>query len=86
MCKGEVPSTPDAMYSKWVMLVTQQTQTGSPNQPWILEAITNWPKDKNFKLSSSEEEKGTYAEENSYYQMKSDSLFTDGSCCITGTH
>lgn len=34
MCKRDVPSTHDAidaMWSEWVMLVTQQTQTGNPN-------------------------------------------------------
>lgn len=41
------------------MVVTQQTQTGNPNHPWILEFITNWPKDENFELLSLEEEKVT---------------------------
>lgn len=27
-----------------------------PQHPWILEVITNWPKDENFEPSEEEEE------------------------------
>ncbi|KAK4811370.1 hypothetical protein QYF61_027599 [Mycteria americana] len=51
MFKGRVPSThhtTDAMWSKWVALITQQARMGNPNHPGILEEIMDWPEDRDF--------------------------------------
>lgn len=51
-------------------MVTQQTQNRKPQHPWILEVITNWPKDENFELPEEEEKKVTHAEETiPHYQL-----------------
>ncbi|RMC19688.1 hypothetical protein DUI87_03252 [Hirundo rustica rustica] len=93
MFKGKVPSThhaTDAMWSKWIALITQRAHIGNPNRPGILEIITNWPEGENFFLMDEEEqEQVTRAEEGPpYNQLPAEetryALFTDGSCCIIG--
>ncbi|GAB0206701.1 hypothetical protein GRJ2_003135700 [Grus japonensis] len=92
MFKGRVPSThhaTDAMWSKWVAVITQQARIGNPNHPGILEVITDWPEGKDFGMSPEEEV--TRAEEAPLYNKlpeneKQYALFTDGSCCIMGKH
>jgi len=51
MFKERVPSThhaTDAMWSKWVALITQRARMGNPSRPGILEAIMDWPEGKGF--------------------------------------
>ncbi|GAB0206633.1 hypothetical protein GRJ2_003128900 [Grus japonensis] len=92
MFKERAPSThhaTDATWSKWVALITQRAQIGSPNHPGILEVITDWPEGKDFGMSPEEEV--THAEEAPPYNKlpeneKPYALFTDGSCCIVGKH
>ncbi|KAK4810971.1 hypothetical protein QYF61_014443 [Mycteria americana] len=92
MFKGRVPSThhaTDAMWSKWVALITQPTQIGNPNRPGILEVIMDWPEGKVFRIS--QEEEVTRAEEAPLYNKlpeneKQYALYTDGSCRILGKH
>ncbi|KAK4806926.1 hypothetical protein QYF61_012647 [Mycteria americana] len=86
MFKGRVPSmhhATDAMWSKWVALITQQARIGNPNRPGILEVIMDWPEGKDFGISPEEET--THAEEAPLYNKlpeneKQYALFTDGSC------
>jgi len=90
MFKERVPFThhaTDAMWSKWVALITQRTQMGNPSHPGILEVIMDWPEGKDFGASTEEEE--TRVEEAPLYNMlpedkKQYALFTDGSCRIVG--
>ncbi|KAJ7415261.1 hypothetical protein BTVI_38835 [Pitangus sulphuratus] len=59
MLKGKVPPThhaTNAMWSKWIALITQRVQMGNSNCPGILETITNWPEGGNFSLADEEEE------------------------------
>ncbi|KAK4828473.1 LOW QUALITY PROTEIN: hypothetical protein QYF61_026698 [Mycteria americana] len=84
MFKGRVPSThhaTDAIWSKWVTLITKCAQVGNPNHPGILEVITDWPEGKDFRISLEEEV--TRAEETSLYNKLSENekqytLFTGG--------
>ncbi|GAB0208749.1 hypothetical protein GRJ2_003340600 [Grus japonensis] len=58
MFKGRVPSThhaTDAMWSKWVALITQQARIGNPSCSGILEVIADWPESKDFRMSPEEE-------------------------------
>jgi len=51
MSKGKVPSThhaADAMWRKWVTLITQQAQMGNPSCPGILKVIMDCPEGKDF--------------------------------------
>ncbi|KAK4810531.1 hypothetical protein QYF61_004494 [Mycteria americana] len=90
MFKGRVPSTAtDAMWSKWVALITQRARIGNPNRPGILEVIMDWPEGKDFGISP--EKDMTRAEEAPLYNKlpeneKQYALFTDGSCRIVGKH
>ncbi|GAB0208126.1 hypothetical protein GRJ2_003278300 [Grus japonensis] len=92
MFKERAPSThhaTDAMWSKWVALITQRAQIGNPNRPGILEVITDWPEGKDFGMLPEEEV--TSAEEAPPYNKlpedeKPYALFTDGSCRIVGKH
>ncbi|GAB0208056.1 hypothetical protein GRJ2_003271300 [Grus japonensis] len=92
MFKERAPSThhaTDAMWSKWVALITQQARIGNPNRPGILEVITDWPEGKDFGMSPEEEV--TCAEEAPPYNKLTEdenpyALFTDGSCHIMGKH
>ncbi|RMB91858.1 hypothetical protein DUI87_31786 [Hirundo rustica rustica] len=59
MFKGKVPSThhaTDAIWSKWIALITQHACTGNSNCPGILEIITNWTEGENFGLTDEEEQ------------------------------
>ncbi|GAB0209980.1 hypothetical protein GRJ2_003463700 [Grus japonensis] len=90
--RGRTPSThhaTDAMWSKWVALITQRARIGSPNRPGILEVITDWPEGKDFGMYPEEEV--THAEEAPPYNKLTEdekpyALFTDGSCRIVGKH
>ncbi|GAB0176080.1 hypothetical protein GRJ2_000073200 [Grus japonensis] len=92
MFKERAPSThhaTDATWSKWVALITQRAQIGSPSRPGLLEVITDWPEGKDFGMSPEEEV--THAEEAPPYNKLTEdekpyALFTDGSCCIVGKH
>ncbi|GAB0210200.1 hypothetical protein GRJ2_003485800 [Grus japonensis] len=92
MFKERAPSmhhATNAMWSKWVALITQQARIGSPNRPGILEAITDWPEGKDFRMSPEEEV--TCAEEAPPYNKLTEDerpygLFTDGSHHIVGKH
>ncbi|GAB0207238.1 hypothetical protein GRJ2_003189400 [Grus japonensis] len=92
MFKERAPSThhaTDAMWRKWVALITQRAQIGNPNHPGILEVITDWPEGKDFGMSPEEEV--TCAEEAPPYNKLTEdekpyALFTDGSCRIVGKH
>ncbi|GAB0207261.1 hypothetical protein GRJ2_003191700 [Grus japonensis] len=92
MFKERAPSTQhvtDAMWTKWVALITQRAQIGSPSRPGILEVITDWPEGKDFGMSPEEEV--THAEEAPPYNKLTEdekpyALFTDGSCRIVGKH
>ncbi|GAB0188949.1 hypothetical protein GRJ2_001360200 [Grus japonensis] len=92
MFKERAPSThhaTDATWSKWVALITQRAQIGSPSRPGILEVITDWPEGKDFGMSPEEEV--TRAEEAPPYNKLTEdekpyALFTDGSCRIVGKH
>ncbi|KAJ7412529.1 hypothetical protein WISP_95817 [Willisornis vidua] len=81
---------PDAMWSKWIALVTQHVRNGSSNRPGILEIITSWPEGGNFSLADDEEEESvSRAEEAPPYNQLPDeetryALFTNGSCRIVG--
>ncbi|KAK4811065.1 hypothetical protein QYF61_016351 [Mycteria americana] len=79
----------DAMWSKWVTLITQRAQIGNPNHPRILEVIMDWPEGKDLGISPEEEV--TPAEEAPLYNKlpaneKQYALFTDGFCHIVGKH
>jgi len=68
MFRERVPSThhaTDAMWSKWVALITQQDQMGSPSCPGILEVIMDWTEGKDF--GASPEKEVTRAEEAPLY-------------------
>jgi len=88
MCKERVPSAhhaTDATWSEWIALITQWAQVGNPSCPGILEVIIDWPKSKDFRMSS--EQKVTGAEEAPPYNKlpeneKQYALFMDGSCHI----
>ncbi|GAB0203728.1 hypothetical protein GRJ2_002838400 [Grus japonensis] len=92
MFKGRVPSThhaTDAMWSKWVTLITQQAQIRNLSHPGILEVIMDWPEGRDFRISPEEEV--TRAEEAPLYNKltedeKQYTLLTDGSCYIVGKH
>ncbi|GAB0179580.1 hypothetical protein GRJ2_000423300 [Grus japonensis] len=92
MFKERAPSThhaTDAVWGKWVALITQRARIGSPNRPGILEVIMDWPEGKDFGMSPEEEV--ACAEEAPLYNKlpeneKPYALFTDGSCCIVGKH
>ncbi|GAB0209291.1 hypothetical protein GRJ2_003394800 [Grus japonensis] len=92
MFKERAPSThhaTDAMWRKWVALMTQRARIGSPNRPGILEVITDWPEGKDFGMSPEEEV--TCAEKAPPYNKLTEdekpyALFTDGSCRIVGKH
>ncbi|GAB0205808.1 hypothetical protein GRJ2_003046400 [Grus japonensis] len=92
MFKERAPSTHhanNAMWSKWVALITQRARIGSPSRPGILEVITDWPEGKDFGMSPEEEV--TSAEEAPPYNKLTEdekpyALFTDGSCRIVGKH
>ncbi|KAK4819475.1 hypothetical protein QYF61_004701 [Mycteria americana] len=92
MFKGRVASrhhATDAMWSKWVALITQWAQIGNPSHPGILVVIMDWPEGKDFGISPEEEV--THAEEAPLYNKLPDNekqyaLFTDGSCHIAGKH
>ncbi|GAB0206916.1 hypothetical protein GRJ2_003157200 [Grus japonensis] len=75
----------DAMWSKWIALITQQARIGNPNRPGILEVIMDWPEGKDFGMSPEEEV--TRAEEAPLYNKlpeneKQYALFIFGSCPI----
>jgi len=90
MFKERVPSThnaTDAMWSKWVALITQRARMGNPSRPGILEVIMDWPEGKDFRASPEEEV--TLAEEAQLYNVLPEDtklyvLFTDRSCRIVG--
>ena len=92
MFKGNIPSphhATDAMWSKWVALITQRARVGNPSRPGILEAIMDRPEGKDFGISPEEEV--TCAEEAPLYNTlpekeKQYALFTDGSCRLVGKH
>ncbi|KAK4806944.1 hypothetical protein QYF61_027311 [Mycteria americana] len=91
MFKGRVPSThhaTDAMWNKWVALITQWARIGNPNRPGILEVMMDQREGKDFRISPEEV---TRAKEAPLYNKlpeneKQYALFTDGSCCIVGKH
>jgi len=73
----------DAMYSKWIVLITQWVQIGNTSCPRFLEAIMDWSKGKDFRILPDEEV--MYAEEAPLYNKWNDeqhALFTAGSCHI----
>jgi len=77
----------DAMWSKWVTLITQSARKGNPSHPGILEVIMDWPEGKDF--GALPEQEVTFAEEAPLYNKlpedkKQYALFTDGACCIVG--
>jgi len=77
----------DAVWSKWVTLITQRAQMGNPSRPGILEVIMDWAEGKDF--GASPEEEVTRAEEAPLYNKlpedkKQCAQFTDGSCHIVG--
>ncbi|RMB91849.1 hypothetical protein DUI87_31777 [Hirundo rustica rustica] len=82
----------DAIWSKWIALITQHARIGNPNRSGILEIITCWPEGETFGLSSEEEEEQvTRAEEAPPYNdlleaERQCALFTDGSCRIVGAN
>ncbi|RMC01134.1 hypothetical protein DUI87_22400 [Hirundo rustica rustica] len=54
--KERFPSThhaTDAMWSKWIALITQHACTGNPNRLGISEIITNWPEGMNRKWKAA---------------------------------
>ena len=58
MFKGRVPSThhaTDAMWGKWITLITQWARTGNPSHPGMLEVIMGWLEGKGFGISLEEE-------------------------------
>ncbi|GAB0204239.1 ribonuclease H-like [Grus japonensis] len=70
-------------------VITQRAQIGNPSHPGILEVITDWPEDKDFRMMPEEEV--TCAEEAPLYNKLPENekqyvVFTDGSCCIMGKH
>ncbi|KAJ7408019.1 hypothetical protein BTVI_60865 [Pitangus sulphuratus] len=91
MFKGKVPSThhtTDAMWRKWMALITQHVQVGNLNLLGILEIITNWPEGGNFSLGDEEEPVSRAEEAPPHNQLPEEetryALFTDGSCRIVG--
>jgi len=51
MFKGNVSTTHntnDAIWSKWIALITQQAQIGNSSCPGILEVIMDWPEGTRF--------------------------------------
>jgi len=79
----------DAVWSKWVALVTQQAQIENPSCPGILEVITVWPEVKDFGILPEEEV--AHAEDAPLYNKlpeneKQYALFPDGSCLSVGKH
>ncbi|GAB0208327.1 hypothetical protein GRJ2_003298400 [Grus japonensis] len=92
MFTGKVPSThhaTDAMWSKWVALITQRARIGNPNRPGILEVIMDWSEGKDFAILP-EEEVMCAEEAPPYNKLTEDekqyALFTDGSHHIVGKH
>ncbi|XP_050842343.1 uncharacterized protein LOC103824792 isoform X1 [Serinus canaria] len=93
MFKGKAPTThpaTDAIWSKWIAVITQHVRIGNLNHPGILGTITNWPEGEDFGLADEEEqEQVTRAEEvppNNHLPAEETryALFMDSSCCIVG--
>lgn len=58
MFKGRVLSTHDivdAMWSKWVTLITEWAQIGNLSCPGVLDFIMDWPEGKKFGILLEEE-------------------------------
>ncbi|XP_071889075.1 uncharacterized protein [Anas platyrhynchos] len=91
MFKEKIPTThhaTDATWSKWIVLITQQARMGKPNRPVILEEIIDWPEGRDFRVPTEEVNRAEEAPP--YNELPEDrkryALFTDGSCCVVGSH
>ncbi|RMC19235.1 hypothetical protein DUI87_03841 [Hirundo rustica rustica] len=93
MFKGKLSPThhtTNAIWSKWIALITQCAYIGNPIHPGILEIITNWSEGENFGLTDEEEQEQMTRAEGAppYIQLPAEethyAFFTDGFCRIIG--